>query len=110
MTMRNILATILMLFCQTANAVTIETFEKSDDVAQRIYLTGVIEGIIAQVVLLDSERGVNPNICVPNDIPVDHNLARSALEHYRKDATEDRDLYVAVVIALALDKHVSMFQ
>ena len=92
---KNILASILILISNSAAAITVENFEKSGDLEQQIFLMGVIEGVVSEYVALGTGQNVTPNFCVPDYVPIDHNLARAAMNEYSKDAKdakEDRDL------------------
>jgi len=103
--MKHLILTLSLILglATSVAAVTIEKFEKSGEVEQKIYLTGVIEGVVSEFVALDTDQRINPNFCIPNNIPIDHNLARAAMNEYIKDATEYRDLMVSMVVVLGLE-------
>ena len=99
----NILASLLILISNSVAAITVENFDKSGDLEQQIFLMGVIEGVILEYVALGTGQNIKPNFCVPDSVPIDHNLARAAMNEYSKDAKEDRDLQVAMVVVLGLE-------
>ena len=80
--LRNILLSILILTSNSVAAITIENFEKSGDLEQQIFLMGVIEGVVSEYVALGAGQNVTPNFCVPDNVPIDHNLARGAMDEY----------------------------
>ena len=83
---KNILASILILTSNSVAAITVENFEKSGDLEQQIFLMGVIEGVISEYFALGTGQNVTPNFCVPDSVPIDHNLARTAMNEYSTDA------------------------
>lgn len=99
----NILASLLILISNSVAAITVENFEKSGDLEQQIFLMGVIEGVVSEYVALGTGQNVTPNFCVPDYVPIDHNLARAAMNEYSKDTKEDRDLQVAMIVVLGLE-------
>tara|TARA_B100000683_G_C12420108_1_gene527458 strand:+ start:266 stop:595 length:330 start_codon:yes stop_codon:yes gene_type:complete len=100
---KNILASFLILISNSVAAITVENFEKSGDLEQQIFLMGVIEGVVSEYVALGTSQNVTPNFCVPDSVPIDHKLARAAMNEYIKDAKEDSDLQVAMVVVLGLE-------
>ena len=98
--MRYILICVLVLFGNQVKSLELSEFYKLSDKTQEWYLYGVMEGILYTQAGAETLKKGEVYTCVPGNIQYSDDLAKVALQNFRKENKQDMPVAMAVILGL----------